>query len=181
MPLMVLAILLYFALENCLESWPEAYLKELGYQERSLQISMLIFWLAFVATRGAAAWWFYYHPSHSFAITLILVLASAFILGNLAGGYEVGSGSLWFWLLGACYGPLLPGFLGMALDVYYPKALPTSALGLLLALSGLDTLLMRPLMNAFGKGRPPRTVMRVPTMLALILAAPLLLLAFMRY
>jgi MFS family permease len=181
MALMGGAILLYFALENCLEFWPESYLKELGYQERGLQISLLIFWLAFIAMRGVAAWWFYYYPSHSFPVTLILVLVSAFILGNLAGGYEVGSSSLWFWLLGACYGPLLPGLLGMAMELYHPKSLPVSVLGALLALSGFDTLAVRPLMTGFGKDRAPRSVMRVPTLIALILAAPLLLLAFIRY
>jgi H+/gluconate symporter-like permease len=68
----------------------------------------------------------------------------------------------------------------MALEVYYPKALPVSILGALLALSGFDTLVVRPVMNVFGKDRPARSVMWAPTVLALILAAPLLLLAFVR-
>jgi MFS family permease len=179
MGLIVAAILLYFALENCLEFWPDSYLKELGYQGRGLQVGVLVFWLAFLATRGIAAWWFFEHPSHAFGLTIILVVVSAFVLGNLTGGFELGSGSLGFWLLGACYGPLLPGFLGMALESY-PKPLPASILGGLLALSGFDTLVVRPLMNIFGKDRPARSVMWVPTVLALILAAPLLLLAFVR-
>ena len=173
-------ILLYFAIENCLEFWPESYLKELGFENRGLQTAMLVFWLAFIGMRGVAAWWFYEHPSHAFGLTIVLVVLSAAVLGNLVGGFELGSGSLGFWILGACYGPLLPGFLGMALELY-PKQLPVSILGLLLALSGLDTLLVRPLMSIFGKNLPARTVMRAPTVLALILAAPLLLLAFWRY
>jgi hypothetical protein len=180
MGLVVVVILLYFALENCLEFWPDSYLKELGYQGRGLHVGLLVFWLAFLATRGFAAWWFFVHPSHAFSLTLILVVVSAFILGNLTGGFEFGSGSVGFWLLGACYGPLLPGFLGMALELYYPKALPISILGALLALSGFDTLVVRPLMSVFGKDRPARSVMWVPTVLALFLAAPLLLLAFVR-
>ena len=48
MGLIVLVILLYFALENCLEFWPDSYLKELGHQGASLQASLLIFWLAFL-------------------------------------------------------------------------------------------------------------------------------------
>lgn len=180
MALVVVVILLYFALENCLEFWPDSYLKELGYQDRGLRLGLLVFWLAFLATRGLAAWWFFEHPGQAFSLTLILVVVSAFVLGNLTGGFELGSGSMGFWLLGACYGPLLPGFLGMALELYYPKALPVSILGALLALSGFDTLVVRPLMNVFGKDRPARSVMWVPTVLALILAAPLLLLAFVR-
>jgi MFS family permease len=180
MGLIVAVILLYFALENCLEFWPDSYLKELGYQNRGLQVGLLVFWLAFLATRGVAAWWFFEHPSHAFGLTIILVVLSASILGNLTGGFEFGSGSLGFWLLGACYGPLLPGFLGMALELYHPKALPVSVLGALLALSGFDTLVVRPIMNLFGKDRPARSIMAAPTVLALILAALLLLLAFVR-
>jgi MFS family permease len=177
MGLMVVVILLYFALENCLEFWPESYLRELGYQDRGLQAGMFVFWLAFLATRGLAAWWFFEHPSHAFILTLVLVVLSAFVLGNLTGGFEFGSGSLGFWLLGACYGPLLPGFLGMALELYQPRSIPISVLGGLLALSGLDTLAVRPFMSLFGKDRPARSIMWAPTVLALILAAPLLLLA----
>jgi hypothetical protein len=110
----------------------------------------------------------------------LFVIGSAFVLGNLAGGFDVGSGTLGFWLAGACYGPILPGLLGMALDFYAPNPLPGSALGVLLALSGLDTLLMRPIMDKFARGRPARSVMRAPTFLAIVLAAPLLLLAFLR-
>jgi hypothetical protein len=57
--------------------------------------------------------------------------------------------------------------------------LPFSVLGALLALSGLDTLLARPLMSLFGKEIPARTVMRAPAVLALGLAAVLLFLAFL--
>ena len=183
MTLIVVVILLYFALENCLDFWPEAFLNELGYQGGGLQASMFIFWIAFIGSRAAAAWACYHfadQPHFAFAFTIALVIASALILGNLSGGFEMGSGTLWFWLAGACYGPILPGLLGMALELY-PKAIPISILGALLALSGFDTLVMRPVMNVFGKDRPARAVMWVPTILALILAAPLLLLAFLRY
>ncbi len=181
--LIVFVILLYFALENCLEFWPESYLKELGHQGAGLQVSLLIFWLAFIATRAAAAWALFEYarfPQFAFALTIVLAILSAFILGNLTGGFDLGSGTLWFWLLGACYGPILPGLLGMALEVY-PTPIPVSILGVLLALSGLDTLVMRPVMIGFGTGRAARRIMWIPTVLALVLAAPMLLLAFLRY
>jgi MFS family permease len=179
MALLIGVILLYFAIENCLEFWPQSYLTEIGYRDRTLDASMLMFWIAFIASRGLAAWWFYEHPNQAFALTIGLVILSAVLLGNLTGGFEFGGGGPLFWLLGACYGPLLPGFLGMALELY-PKPLPASILGALLALSGFDTLVVRPMMTAFGKDQPARTVMRVPTFLALVLAAPLLLLTFLR-
>lgn len=174
-------ILVYFALENCLEYWPAAYLKEIGYQERGLQVGLFSFWLAFIAMRGAAAWWLYEHPTHGFSVIVGLIIASAIVLGALAQGYEFGSGSIWFWLLGACYGPMLPGFLGIALDLYSRgHPLPTSVFGLLLALSGFDTLVVRPVMNVFTQDRPARSVMHVPTYLALVLVGVLLVLAFIR-
>ena len=171
-------ILLYFALENCLDFWPEPYLKELGYPERDQKAGLFLFWLSFIAMRGVAAWWLYQHPGQGFAVLFILAVLSALVIGNLAGGYDIGSGTFGFLLAGACYGPMLPGFLGMALDLM--PDMPMSALGALLALSGLDTLLVRPIMHVFAKNRPTRHVMRVPAILALILAAPLLLLVFLR-
>ena len=182
MALIVGVILLYFALERCLDFWPAAYLRDLGYQARGIQAGTLVFWLAFCATRAAAAWWFYQYPGHGLAVTIGLLLASALILGNLASGYEFGGGSLGFWLVGACYGPLLPGFLGIALDVsakVSDKPLPATLLGVLLALNGLDALIVRPLMSGFGRDRAARSVMGVPTVLAVVLAAPLLVLAFL--
>ena len=81
-------------------------------------------------------------------MTLGLLIASAIILGNLTSGYEIGGGSLGFWLVGACYGPLLPGFLAIALDQaakVSDKPLPATILGILLAArAGLDTLIVRP-------------------------------------
>jgi MFS family permease len=178
-PLIALVIVLYFALENLLEYWPEAFLKEIRYRDRALDLGLLLFWLAFIATRGAAAWWLFHHPTHGLALTIILLIASACIVGNLASGFDVGNSTVGFLLAGACYGPILPGLLGCALDLYGGH-LPLSALGALLALSGLDTLLLRPIMDTFTRGRPARSVMRVPTFLAFALVAPLLLLAFLR-
>jgi MFS family permease len=172
-------ILLYFALETCLEFWPDSYLKEIGYEGKGLQVGVTIFWLAFVGSRAAAAWWLYEHPGHGFVLTLMLLAISALILGNLAGGFEFGSGSFGFWLLGICYGPLLPGFLGIAMDYSASKILPASALGVLLALSGLDTLVLRPFLSAATSSYKPRSVMFLPTILALVASIVLLALSFM--
>jgi MFS family permease len=179
--LIVGIILVYFAIENCLDFWPERYLLALGLRERKLQMTLSIFWLLFIAMRGVTAWWLYQYPHHAVGAALLFVVLSALILGNLVSGYEVGSGTFTFWALGACYGPILPCFLGIALESFYGKPLPASALGALLALSGLDTLIVRPLMTLYAKDRPARSLMRVPTVLALILGAPLVLMMFLRY
>jgi fucose permease len=174
--LLGLTILLYFALENCSEVWPEPYLTELGYRGRGLAGAMLIFWGAFTLTRAVMGWL----PASDFDIWLLLalVLASSFTMGNLVGANEYSSGSLGFWLTGACHGPLLPGFLALVMDLF--PELPATALGMMLALSGLDTLIVRPLMNALAQRSSARTLMRVPAIVGLVLAAPLLVLALIR-
>jgi MFS family permease len=168
-------IILYFALENCLDVWPEPYLKEIGYQGRGLSWATLLFWAAFTTARAVTGGL----PESSFDawLLLTLVVASSIIMGNLVGANEYSSGSLGFWLTGACYGPLLPGFLALVLEI---TDVPTMALGMMLALSGLDTLIVRPLMIALARRHPARTVMRVPTIIGLLMAAPLLVLALIR-
>jgi fucose permease len=179
--LIAAVILLYFALENCLEVWPEPYLKELGYVGRSSTAALLLFWGMFTLARLAAGWL----PQTNFDIWLLLalVLSSSIILGNLVGANEYSSGSLGFWATGACYGPLLPGFLALVWDLFpdSSQGLPGAALGMMLALSGLDTLIVRPVMTRLASRRRARTIMRVPTVLGLILAAPLFALALIRH
>jgi MFS family permease len=169
-------ILVYFAIENCLEVWPEPYLVELGYRGSRLTGALLLFWGLFALTRFFVGWL----PDSGWEIwlLLVLVLASGMTLGNLVGANEYSSGSAGFWLTGAFYGPLLPGFLALVL-VFFPET-PGTALGVMLSLSGLDTLIMRPVMNRLAKRRPVRTVMVVPAVLAILLAAPLLVLALIR-
>jgi MFS family permease len=173
--LMAAVVLLYFALENCLEVWPEPFLKELRFEGRGLTIALLVFWGAFTLLRIAMGWL----PDTSWVpwILLSLLLISAFTMGNLSAASEQNSGSAAFWLVAACYGPLLPGFLALVMN-FYPE-LPATALGVMLALGGLDILVVRPWVASRARSRPVRNVMRVPMILALLMAAPLLVLALL--
>jgi MFS family permease len=173
--LMAVIILLYFAIENCLEVWPEPFLKAVRYEGRGLTVAMLVFWGAFTLTRLAMGWL----PDSSWVpwILLGLLLVSAFTMGNLSGANEYGSGSMGFWLVGATYGPLLPGFLALVM-ILFPDV-PGTALGIMLALGGLDTIVFRPVITSLARRKPVRTVMRVPMLLALLMAAPLLVLALL--
>jgi fucose permease len=174
--LIALVLLLYFVIENCLDVWPQPYLQELGHSARGVRIGLATFWGAFLLARLLVG---LFGPTHSEVWLLLgLALCAAFALGNLVGAYGVNSGSVGFWVVGACYGPLLPGALALVPDLCPDQ--PGTALGALLALSGLDTLLVRPFLVRFAQRQPARAVMRVPTLLALILAAPLLLLALLR-
>ena len=57
---------------------------------------------------------------------------------------------------------------------------PATTLGMMLALSGVDTLIVRPLMTRLANRSSARTLMRVPLVLALIMAGPLLFLVLSR-
>ena len=126
--------------------------------------------------RAATGWL----PQSSYDVWLLLglVLASSCIMGNLVGANEYSSGSLGFWMTGACYGPLLPTVLALVLESF--PQMPATALGLMLALSGLDTLTVRPVMTALARRSSVRTVMSVPMILGLLIAAPLMVLALIR-
>jgi MFS family permease len=177
--LIAFIVLIYFAIENCLEFWPESFLKQIGFGESGIKGSLLIFWLAFIGARVFVG--FFLHTSGQVSeiwLLAVLLFISAICIGNLVGANEWSSGILGFWMIGLCYGPLLPGFLGLALKLF--PGLPGTALGVLLALSGLDTLLVRPLMAHLTAKHPARKVMFVPTLLAVVLLAPLVLLGMLR-
>lgn len=174
--LIAFIILLYFAIENCLDVWPQPYLKELGRGPRGVTMQSAIFWGAFLGMRLAMGW--LSTPGNEAWLLLLLVLISALALGNLVGAYGASSGTFGFWLVGASYGPLLPGFLALVL-AFFPQ-LPATALGTMLALSALDTLVFRPVVERYARRHDARAVMRVPTVLALVLAAPLLVLVLLR-
>jgi hypothetical protein len=151
-------------------------LQELDLSPFAVRFGLIAFWGAFLIARLATG---FIGPIRIELLWLlpILALLAAFALGNLVGAYGPGSGLYGFWLVGACYGPLLPGALALV-PALVPE-FPATALGTLLALSGLDTLLFRPSLVALAQKHPARTVMRVPTLLALVLAAPLLVLALL--
>ncbi len=50
--LLGIVILLYFAIENSLDVWPEPYLREIGREGRGLTAAMFIFWGAFTLARS---------------------------------------------------------------------------------------------------------------------------------
>ena len=177
--LIAFIVLIYFAIENCLEFWPESFLKQIGFGDSGVKASLLVFWLAFIGSRLLVGY-FQRTSGQASEIWLLAVLlfVSAICMGNLVGANEWSSGSLGFWLIGACYGPLLPGFLGLALKLFPDHR--GAALGVLLALSGLDTLLVRPLMAHLTAKHSVSKVMFVPTLLAVVLLAPLVLLGMLR-
>ena len=171
-------VLLYFAIENCMEVWPQPYLRELRFEGRALTLALLTFWVAFMLARLGFGWLPRTSAAYEPWLLFGLLAVSAFTLGNLVGAGEYSSGSVGVWLTGACYGPLLPGFLALVMDIFDNQ--PATTLGMMLALSGVDTLIVRPLMTRLANRSSARTLMRVPLVLALIMAGPLLFLVLSR-
>jgi hypothetical protein len=100
-------------------------------------------------------------------------------LGNLVGAYGASSGGVGFWLVGACYGPLLPGFLGLLIQ-YFP-ATPGLAVGSVLAIAGLHDALAQPLMARGTQSRSVRIAMRIPLLMTLLMLAPLLAVGLVKW
>jgi MFS family permease len=179
MSFLIGAVLLYFALQTCLALWPDAFLKEIGYEERGVRFHRGVFQVAFLGARIGAAWWLYEHPGQATLLTIGLVLVAALLLGYLAGGPDFGGGGFCHALLGAALGPLLPALLGMAIALP-GKPIPLSLLGAILALDALATLVVRPAIGALVAGHSARSALWVPLGLTLALV-PLLLLTFVRF
>src|SRR5262249_2322539 len=137
------------------------------------------FWCAFLLFRFGLAW--IIRPANETILMLTLLVLSSMLLGNLAGAYAPSSGYLGFWLVGAFYGPILPALLALLVCLEGPRPGPGQAVGSVFALGAVSALVVKPSLNAFAKSHAPRESMRIPMVLALVMAAPVLLLAVMRY
>jgi len=173
--LLLLVTALYLPVESSLESWSRPFLRDLG-DRRSLESHVFVFWCAYLSARLFTFWlvrtgfepWF----------LLSCAAASAMILGNLVGTYGPSSGRIGYWCVGFCYGPLLPGFLGL-FEQTFPDRFGV-ILGMLLALGTMYTTMLCPLLQRYAPYRTPREAMRVPVVLTLLVAAPLLLVTLMK-
>jgi hypothetical protein len=178
--------LLYYPLERSVHTWPNPYLTELEFTPRSIGWLWVGFWGAFLASRLAMALlpppldevWVW--------VVWVLVILTAVIHGNLIGVYDRSNAGWAFLLLGACFGPIFPTLLGVALELSRPFAqtgdTPASgtALGTLYAIGLMGTLFFQPFMKVFAHTHKVRATMRLPMILGLILGAPLLVLALIR-
>jgi hypothetical protein len=176
--LIAVVVFLYPPLELSLEIWPRPYLAEIGYPARTIVRVVIGFWCAFFVLRFGLGWMI--RQGNEAWLVLTLLVLSSMVLGNLAGAYGPAGGFLGFWLLGACYGPLLPALLG-TLESGATRQLPGRALGAVFAILALSSLIAQPLLVAFAKRHAPRECMRIPLILGLIMAAPMLLVAVIRF
>jgi hypothetical protein len=182
-PLLCLAVLvmfLYYPLEGSLHTWVRSYLANLGYDETNISRWNAAFWGVFLAIRlGVALYYSRYGYGYEAWIILVLVLISAFTLGNMAGAY--GQRSQWqLLLIGLTLGSILPTFLGVVLAVPKFKDTQGLVLGILFSVGTISSLLIQPLLARFSHGRSVQVIIRVPLALALFVAIPCLILALIR-
>jgi hypothetical protein len=170
---------IYFLTERTLSVWPRPYLAEIGYNERTTARLLAGFWIAYLSWR--LFWCWLSGPGFEAWMVFVLLVTGAMILGNLVGAYAPSSGYIGFWLVGACLGPLLPLILAMVLDVGGSHGFPGLAVGTVLALYPFNNLLIHPVVVAYAHSHTARASMRIPMMLALVMAAPTLFLALIRH
>lgn len=173
--LLGLAVLLYLPVEGSLETWSRPFLRDLG-DSRTVHSRVFIFWCAYLGARLAS----FALVGVGFEPWFLLVCAgvSAVTLGNLVGAYASSSGKVGYWIVGFCYGPLLPGLLGL-----YAQMFPNHfgmVLGILLAGGVLYQATLGRLIGVYARGSTPREAMRVPMVLTLMLTAPLLFVMLMK-
>ncbi len=169
---------LYFPLERSLEVWPRPYLTEIGYDSRSIGRLLVGFWIAFLLMRFGLGW--VIRTGNEAWLVLVLLVVSSMIVGNLSGAYAPNTGYIGFWLVGACYGPILPALLAIVIDIETPRGAPALAIGFFLSLGALNALIVQPLFVSYAQKRKAREAMRLPMLLGLVMAAPTLVLALIR-
>ncbi|MCI0682722.1 MAG: hypothetical protein L0Y71_11535 [Gemmataceae bacterium] len=172
-PFWLLAAMLvfYYPIESALDIWSGPFLNELGYRNRPGRMMLVGFWLAFLIAR--LAMWFLMGPRNEIWLLFLCALTSAIVLGNLVGAYGASAGGTGFWLVGACYGPLLPGILGLLLEASVGSQ--GLAVGSVLAVAGLHDALAHPIMQRTMHAREVRKAMRIPLLMTLLMLAPLLI------
>jgi MFS family permease len=177
--LAALVMFFYYPLEGSLDTWIKSYLANLGYDERKITGWHAMFWAVFLAARLSAGLYLDYR--YEAWVILVLVLISAFTLGNLAGAY--GQRTKWELLLvGLTLGSILPTFLGLVLSFPQPKFEQTAGttLGILFSVGAFSSLLVQPVLARFSRGHSVQITVRVPLALALAVAVPCLILALVR-
>ncbi len=177
--ILALVTFLYFPLEHSLEVWPRPYLAETGHGSSGMGRLLLLFWLGFFAMRIVFGW--IVGPGYEAWMILTLLVTSFMILGNLVGAYGASSGYYGVWFVGACYGPLLPLLFGVLFDLEVARGIPGLAIGGLLALAAVSALTIQSWLVLYARSHTARASMRIPMILALVMAAPVLVLALIRH
>jgi fucose permease len=171
-----LVFLLYSPLEGCLGTWATTFLTQLGHGERRAAFLLSGFWLSFMGGRLLMS--FVQHTmlpenSEPWVIVALAVVAAVF-LGNLVGTRGQGSAARGLLFVGALLGPIVPTLAGILFSKFEHE--PATAYGAMFALGASGNLVLAPLIGGCASGRSIQAALRIPLIVALLLAAAALVL-----
>ncbi|MCI0459460.1 MAG: MFS transporter [Gemmataceae bacterium] len=174
-----LAFFLYMPLEGSIGTWATTYLTELGVRETRAAWLLSGFWLTFLAARLITAVFQsqgVLSPSSDPWLLVLLALASAICLGNMAGGHQQSTAMGGLLLVGALFGPVFPTLVGILFGHTAEQDRGT-AYGAMFAIGASGGLLLPPLIGSYARRTSVRHAMRIPVVVALALAGVMMFLA----
>jgi fucose permease len=174
------AFFLYGPLEASLGLWGDGYLKEQGVSGRRAAWLLSGFWLTFLGARLATA----LSLANDGAMTamiqnwliVIMALAAAVALGNLAGTRTRSGTITGVLLIGAFYGPIFPMLVATLFGRFDDHG---TAYGAMFAIGATGNLLLQPLIGSYARRSTPRRAVGLLMILALVLALVALILALL--
>jgi fucose permease len=173
-----LVLLLYSPLEGSLGTWAKAYLSDLGFRDSRATWLLSGYWLTFLASRLLAALWLNreaFSPGNAEAwFIVVLSLAAAVFLGNMVGARTRFTGALGLLLVGACFGPIFPTLVGILFNSFTNDR--GTAYGAMFSIGATGSLILPPLVGAFARRNTVQQAMRIPLVLAIVLAIVTLIL-----
>ena len=173
-----LVFLLYVPLEGIFGNWATNYLTELGHPESRAALLFSGFWLTFMAGRLVMSFLQYQVlPDNSDAwVILALALLAAVVTGNLAGTPKAVNAGWGLLLVGAILGPIFPTLVGLLFNLVGSPERGT-AYGTMFAIGATGSAVLAPMIGVYARNRTVRSALRIPTVLALVLAGGSLALA----
>jgi hypothetical protein len=167
-----LIVLFYFPLEGSLGTWAHNYLRDLDCGGPRVLMWMAVFWVAYLAMRGVGVF-IDARAGDFYLLCCVAVIAIAY--GNLTGAGP-SSGTQGMLLMWAAHGPVWPTLLGVIL----PRAhSPATAFAVLFSIGTLGSIAFQPALVKYARSHSVRETMRIPMLLALLLAVPTAFLAFL--
>jgi FHS family glucose/mannose:H+ symporter-like MFS transporter len=172
-----LVFLLYSPLEGALATWATTYLTQLGFREFRAALLLSGFWLAFLAGRLVMSLFQQTNVATNSEpwVILVLALAAAVCLGNLAGTHNRASAAWGLLLTGAALGPIFPTLVGILFNHFESEQ--GTAYGAMFAVGAMGSLILAPVIGVYAQRRSVRAALRIPTVVALLLAGASLVMA----
>jgi fucose permease len=171
-----LVFLLYGPVEGSLGFWASRYLSDLGFREKAAEWLLQGFWLSLLCARLLTALIQRDHVLRFQPVVIIaLAVLAAVALGNMVGARTRTSAASGLLLVGAFLGPIFPTLVGILLDNF--KSDRGTAYGAMFSIGAAGSLFFPPLIGVYARRRSHQRAMRIPMILALVLALAALVLS----